>query len=285
MPFETVALVPALCFCLSSIFTRMGLDGSTPHTASFVVLQTQFAAFTLALVMVDFSRLSLSWYWVAFFAAGLSSPALSLLFMFRSIHRIGVAPTSSLSNTHAIFGALWAFLLLGERPSAGVWAGVVFVAGGVYVMTGGGGSLARGRNLLLPLLSAACFGMAHVLRKVGFGGVDSVVFGGFLQGMSASVFGPLLLKAATQWQPYVFNRDSVKYFLMAGLAMAFAQLSLLYALRWGEVSRVSPIVSTVPLFTLVLAPLILGGRERLTWRIVAGVCLIVAGVILVTTLR
>ncbi len=285
MPFEVVALSPALCFALSSIMTRRGLDGSTPHTGSLVVLFMQLFFFSLCLVLVDFSGISFSIYWVAFLAAGLSSPALALLFLFRSIQRIGVAPTSAISNTHAIFGAFWAFLFLGERPPAGVWLGIVFVVAGVFWMSSGGGALARGRALALPFASAAFFGLAHMLRKVGLGGVDSLLFGGFLQSLAACAVGPLFLKASTGWRPFVFHGPSLKNFFWAGLAMSAAQLSLLAALSMGEVSRVSPLVATVPLFTLLLGPLILGSREKFTWRIVLGALFTVAGVILVTSLR
>lgn len=285
IPFETMALATALFFSLSSIMTRRGLDGSTPHTGSFVVLQTQFAFFVLALLLaVDFSGLSFSWYWFAFFAAGISSPALSLMFLFRSIQNIGVAPTSSISNTHAIFGALWAVLLLGERPPVWVWLGIVLVVCGVYLISGGG-AITRGRYVYLPLLSAMFFGMAHMLRKVGLAGVQSLILGGFLQGATASLIGPLFLKAGAGWRPFVFAKRSVGYFVLAGFCMASGQFTLLYALEWGPVSRVSPLVSTVPLFTLVLTPVLLGGKERITRRIIFGACFIVAGVALVTALR
>ncbi len=285
MPFELVALSPALFFSLSSIMTRRGLDGSTPHTGSFIVLLMQLAFFSICLAAVDFSRLSPSVYWVAFLAAGLSSPALSLLFLFRSIQRIGVAPTSSISNTHAIFGAFWAFLFLGERPPAAVWFGIVLVVAGVFWMSSGEGSRAKGRALFLPFISAAFFGLAHMLRKLGLGGVDSLILGGFLQSLSACAVGPIFLKASTGWSPFVFHKPSLRNFFWAGLAMAAAQLCLMAALSMGEVSRVSPMVATVPIFTLVLAPLILGSRERITFRIVAGALLTFLGVILVISMR
>ena len=285
MPFELVALSPAIFFALSSIMTKRGLDGSTPHTGSLVVLIMQLVFFSACLVVVDFSRISVSVYWIAFLAAGISSPALSLMFLFRSIQRIGVASTSPISNTHPIFGAFWAFLVLGERPPAILWLGILVVVADVFCMTSGGGPLARGRVLLLPVTAAAFMGLAHTFRKMGLGGVESLVFGGVLQSVSACALGPLILKASTGWSPFVFNKASLGNFILAGLAMAAAQLTLMAALSMGEVSRVTPLVATVPLFMLVLAPLILGRRERITPRIVLGVLITVAGVILVTSLR
>ena len=152
-------------------------------------------------------------------------------------------------------------------------------------MSSGEGSRAKGRALFLPFISAAFFGLAHMLRKLGLGGVDSLILGGFLQSLSACAVGPIFLKASTGWSPFVFHKPSLRNFFWAGLAMAAAQLCLMAALSMGEVSRVSPMVATVPIFTLVLAPLILGSRERITFRIVAGALLTFLGVILVISMR
>ena len=124
---DFLGLIPAFFFALSSILTRKGLDSSTPQTGSFVVLQTQFLLFAFALIFVDFSQFSITYSLWFFILAGFSSPALSLLFLFLSIERIGVARTNAVSNTHAIFGALSAFFILGERPSLHVWIGIILV--------------------------------------------------------------------------------------------------------------------------------------------------------------
>lgn len=261
------------------------MEGSTPHTGSLIVMIVNFTAFALALPLVDFSRLSLSWHWLAFLGAGISSPALSLLFMYRSISHIGVAPTNSVINTHAFFGPLFAFFLVGERPHPAIWAGIALVVAGVYLLIGGGDLKKHARYIWLPFMTAICFGLAHNLRKVGFGGMDSLLFGGFLQGLSSLVVAPYVLKIATRGQAYIFNRRSTQFFFLSGLGMAAAQLTLLYALRWGQVSLIAPIMATGPLFALLLTYTMLGGRERLTARIVGGACLMVLGVFIVTSLK
>ncbi len=261
------------------------MEGSTPYTGSLIVLLFNFAAFLVALLWVDFSQIRFSWYWAAFLAAGVSSPALSLLFMYRSISLFGVAPTNAVVNTHAFFGPFIAFILIGERPHPAVWLGIAIVIAGVWFLMGGGDLRKEIRHIWLPLMSAICFALAHNLRKIGFGGMDSLLFGGFLQAASAVVVGPFVLKAAARGQAYVFNRRSVRFFLLAGAAMACALFSLLFALRGGRVSLIGPLMATSPLFALVLTYFLLGGRERITSRIIGGACLIVFGVVLVTSLR
>ncbi len=205
--------------------------------------------------------------------------------MYRSIAHLGVAPTNTIVITHAFFGPFMALFLLGERPHPGVWAAIAVVILGVYFLLGGGDLKKQTRYVWLPLMSAFCFGLAHNLRKIGFGGMDSLLFGGFLQGLSAAVAAPFVFKFATGGQVYVFARASMRFFLLAGLALVLAMFSLLYALQGGQISRIGPILASGPLFALILTRLMLGGREKLTPRIVGGACLIVAGVGLVASLK
>ena len=97
--------------------------------------------------------------------------------------------------------------------------------------------------------------------------------------------GPFLLKIAARGQPFVFARRSLRFFFLSGLTMALAQFSLLYALRRGQVSLIGPMMATGPLFALILTYTMLGGREKLTPRIVGGACLMVLGVVIVTFLK
>jgi len=54
------------------------------------------------------------------------------------------------------------------------------------------------------------------------------------------------------------------------------------ALSLGEVSVVTPLAGTAPLFVLPFTSLFLKGVEKLTWRVVVGSILIVLGVFLLT---
>lgn len=288
IPWETIALIPALFFAVNSIYTRLGMDASTPQTGNLIVILVNLLGFSLALLWADFSHLTPSVYWLAFLAAGVSSPALSLVFLFRSFQRIGVTATAPISNAHALTGALFAFLLLGERPEPVVWTAIALVAAGIYFISGGSGDNTAGasagsrlRYIALPLTAAMFFGLAHNLRKIGLQGGDSLLVGGFLQALSAAIATPLLLRLISKGRIYVFHRASVNYFIAAGLAMIGAQFSLLYALSGADVTRVSPMVSTTPLITLVLGWLFLGSRERITLPLIAGTILTVSGVILI----
>ena len=59
-------------------------------------------------------------------------------------------------------------------------------------------------------------------------------------------------------------------------------VSIYYALDLGDVTVVIPISSTGPLFSLIFSALFLRDVERVTAKIVAGACLIISGVLLIT---
>ena len=76
-----------------------------------------------------------------------------------------------------------------------------------------------------------------------------------------------------------FNRRGASWFALTGLLNGAAVLSLYIALNAGPVYLVSPIVATYPLFTLALSAAFLR-HEQLTRRLLAGVVLTVAGVVI-----
>jgi len=68
----------------------------------------------------------------------------------------------------------------------------------------------------------------------------------------------------------------------AGITENLSVFLVLVALGLGEVSVVTPLAGTAPLFVLPFTALFLKGVEQLTGRIIVGAILIVLGVFLLT---
>jgi uncharacterized membrane protein len=62
MPIEILALIPAMAFSLSALFNRRGMDASNSKSAKLVVVLTLLLAFSIGLIVVDFSRVEFSWH-------------------------------------------------------------------------------------------------------------------------------------------------------------------------------------------------------------------------------
>ena len=73
------------------------------------------------------------------------------------------------------------------------------------------------------------------------------------------------------------DRRATPWFVATGLLNGGSVFLMYVALNRGQVSMVSPIVATYPLFTLALSMLLLR-QDRVTPRVAAGAVLTVAGV-------
>lgn len=123
------------------------------------------------------------------------------------------------------------------------------------------------------------WGLAPIFGKLGLSDMQPLA----ALTVRSLIISALLVVTVTvrgEWGPVagVTARDALYIGLEGVCAALFGQLAYYYALKFGEVSRVSPIVSAFPLVALVLGVAVLG--EKLTiYKVVAGM-LIVAGIIL-----
>lgn len=78
------------------------------------------------------------------------------------------------------------------------------------------------------------------------------------------------------------QRRGVVFYLLSGVAGSLGVLFQFLALSLTPVTVASPLVNTYPLFTLLVAHIFMGRRERLTWSIIIGATLIMLGGTLIT---
>jgi DME family drug/metabolite transporter len=79
------------------------------------------------------------------------------------------------------------------------------------------------------------------------------------------------------------KKADLPHFIAAGLSLTAAWLTMFYALALGDAVIVTPLASLHPLFVLVLSYFFLGKVEKITKGILVGACVVVAGILLITT--
>jgi uncharacterized membrane protein len=219
-----------------------------------------------------------------FVLAGLVGTAGGRLLRFLSIERVGASISSALVNLSPLVSSALAVVLLGERVTAPIAAGTAVIVAGTIVLSAGGRRIGvRPAQLVLPLLSAACFGVVSVLRKLGLGGAGPVV-GTAVNASAALVAFTAFLLASGQREVMVCRGRGLLHFVIAGIMENAAVLLTIMALGVGAVSVVLPLTGTAPVFVLLLSAVFLRGVEVLNGRVVLGTLLIVAGVYLITAL-
>jgi transporter family protein len=128
------------------------------------------------------------------------------------------------------------------------------------------------------LVSALFAALTAILAKVGIAGVPSNLATA-LRTVVVLVFawGIVLAKGEHKALAQVSPR-TLLFLGLSGVATGLSWLAYFRALQLGPASRVAPIDKTSLGLTLLLAWLVLG--EPLTWRVVAGVVLMIAGALL-----
>jgi uncharacterized membrane protein len=222
---------------------------------------------------------------LAFFVlAGLVGTAAGRLLRFLSIERVGASISSALINLSPLVSSALAIALLGERVTAPIAAGTAVIVAGAILLSAGGRRIGvRPAQLVLPLLSAACFGVVSVLRKLGLSGAGPVV-GTAVNATTAFVAFTAFLAASGQREHMVCRGRGLVHFVIAGIMENAAVLLTVMALGVGAVSVVLPLTGTAPIFVLLLSFVFLKGVEVLNGRVVLGTLLIVAGVYLITAI-
>ena len=279
-----LALLSAVASAAATIFISRGLRRYGPYTGIWLNLVVGTVCVWLAVLLTGgMGRPTTSA--LAYFAlAGLIGTVGGRLLRFVSIEAVGASISAALINLHPLVSSALAIAVLGERVTAPILLGTCVIVGGTTLLSAGGrGAGLRPVLLVLPMLSAVCFGVVAVLRKIGLGGMAPLP--GFAVNVTAAMIAYLAyLVASRQTSVMACRGRSLVYFVLAGVAENLSVFLLIAALSLGSVSVVAPLSSVSPIFVLVLSFFFLRGIEILNRRIVLGTMLIVTGVYLITAL-
>ena len=288
-----LALAASLGFASAAVFARAGMEGIKPLPSTLISLTVSAVpAVILALVFASsdikaLPLIALLWFLGLGAVNFLGGRALN----YQAIGRVGASRSSAILGTTAVFSAIFAISITGERPHFLVLLGTAAVVIGLVIATGD--SLRRGwggdrRSLvgyLLALAAAASYGGATVAAKELTQAYGSpLMVSGF-----GLIFGLALLSPIAGRQAVHDLRASrsspgfVVHAGLSGLASAAAVTLLYFAVREGDVVVVVPVVAISPLVTLLLSHIFIAQLERITRQLVVGTCLTVLGVLVVVT--
>jgi uncharacterized membrane protein len=173
-------------------------------------------------------------------------------------------------------------VLLGERVTLPILAGTLVIVGGTILLSLSGRYAGfPPRHLIYPFLAATCFGVVQIARKMGLSQAGPL-FDAAVNITAAMIAASAFVGATGHWRAIRCDRTSLFYLIGGGLAENTGVTLLIVALGFGQVSVVTPLIGTAPLFVLLMSFLSVGGRRQLGWRVVGGTVLVVLGVFLRT---
>jgi uncharacterized membrane protein len=277
----TLALSSAFLSAAATILIRQGLRGYGPYTGVWINMLVGTVCLWAGVLVTGGIGRPTPTAIALFVLAGLIGTAAGRLLRFFAIDAVGASITGAFMNVTPLVSSGLAILLLGERVTVPVVLGTLIIVAGATLLSAGGRSL--GVRPIHHLLSATCFGIVAILRKIGLSGMAPVP-GTAVNVTTALVVFTGFLVASGQSRAMVCRGPSLIYFLAAGVAENTGVFLVVLALSVGTVSVVAPLTNVTPLFVILFSLLFLRGIEALNARVIGGSALIVVGACLITAL-
>jgi bacterial/archaeal transporter family protein len=135
------------------------------------------------------------------------------------------------------------------------------------------------KSYIFAILAMMLWGIAPIFGKLGLTQLEPLAALTLRSGL-ITVLLLIFVTLGGHWSGIVSASPRDMFFIgMEGLCAALlGQLAYYYALKYGEVSKVSPVVAAFPLVALMLAFVIVG--EKITLGKVMGSAFIVVGILL-----
>ena len=286
-----LSLLAALGFGSATIFTRSALQGYSFLPGVWMSLLVSFVLTSvLAAIFAREDIGALSWIallWIL--AVAVSHHCLGRPQNYLSVSIIGASRASLFFSTQAPFAAFFAIAFLGESLTPMVVIGTIGVVSGLVLASGD--SLLEGwrterRYLfgyLVALSAGAAYGGTNIFVKKAGETFDSPLLITSMSLLAGLIILAPVVGAASARGSSIRPKGwrTAGFVALAGIAAGVGVNALYFALQRADVVTITPIVSSSPLVTLLLAHLFISRLESVTPRLVIGTVLAVAGVILV----
>lgn len=282
----TLALLAATCSAFSIILVRRHSAASNAFNISFIISLSGVAILWLpAVLLTDLSAFSAGGC-LLFASSGLLSPALVRLFYYSGLKRIGAPVNASLFSIYPLFSSVLGVLLLGEQLSIKNWAGIfIIIFGSILVAAttprNGSNSVFSKKDLALPLAGGVALAIANMIRKYALTLYDAPAIGVLVSYAFSLIVYSIVLAYHTQTRKLSLKRDW-QLFWLAGIGQAVSWILIFYALSYEQVSTVTSLLVTEPLFVVLFAHLFLRKLEKISPNLVIGTILTVFGVAFIT---
>lgn len=281
------ALMAGIIWGFTPIFAKLALGGASSR---LVMVFGTLSGAGLILV-IGLAQGASGWFslplptLLVYMATGGTGSFFGHMFYIKGIDKIGGARATSIVNASPLLTTLFATLLLGERFTAVIGAGILLIVGGIYLISAQrseqGPRRYRRLDLLWPLLSAFCYSFNPVLKRLGMTMTPAPILGIFYSHGTSSVIFLVSFLVRQGWREA--RGLAPRYLLftvLAGFATSLGGYMTYLAVQDQPALIVSSIWRITPLVSLFLSYLMLRGAEEVTLKDLLGTMTIVAGVVI-----
>ena len=304
-----LALLSSLSFSMNSVLSRRGVASASASAGAFITVLMGVPMFFIAAFatgqLFNVNQLTLDAYFLLS-TAGILHFGIGRYFNYRSIGAIGAtraAPAQSLATPYAI---LVAFVFLGESVNLLMAKGIVLVLGGPTIMVERGKQPAKQSTLdglgsstvsqfeikqmdgyLSSAAAVLAYGTSPILIRAALQDTTGVAVLGGLVAYIAASFALIVTLVHPKRRGLVMGMrmPAIRLFLGSGFFTFLAQLLRFAAFAVAPVAVVNPLMRTGSIFTLILSMTMNRHLEVINRKVVVGVLISVAGVLLIVVNR
>ena len=195
-----------------------------------------------------------------FAAAGVLATVLGRLTNFRSIALSGAIRSSVFRRMIPVFSTILAVVLLSERYAPLSVAGMILILSSIGLAMWerapsiGSGTWVRSSlqlriGLLFGAVSALCYALAYVARKLAMDHLPDAAFGAFVGALTGVIWYLVASSVSTRYRRSLISvfKDAGPWQWLAALGMSFGQILLFFALISAPVAVVA-IIGSLEMF-------------------------------------
>ena len=278
---ELLAVGSALAFSISNLTVRKALKSVSSPFGAIVTFSFATLAMWLLVILGHYdtpSRQGLA----LFGLRGLLDPGISALFVFVAFRKIGISITIPIIAASSLISTTLSVILLNESLTLAIILGTLMIMGGVALLTVKKNKVENIKYAGFAILGSTAIGLANVVTKFALNDSNTPVAGVAVAFSAGLAFQLLAMAALKKWKEIPLKFETAKLFALAGLVVAVAFVLMIMATALGKVSIIVPLLSTQPLFALILSFLFLRAQEKITRGVILGTAAIVTGAALLS---
>ena len=285
-----LALGSSICFAGNRSFASRPLVKSDTRIITYISLLVGVAVTGSALVIAnEWSTLLLASTLVIliFATVGIVHYGIGRRLSYVAVKNIGANATSPLLSSSVLYSLVFSVLFLHEVVTVAIGVGTALILLGVIVLEIRASALKRGGKYsigyLAAILTAAIFGLTPVLISFGLSIYDYYLAAIFIAYSTAAIIYTLTSNSPKMIGEIIKTPNSVLIFYLASSIFASgAQIFRFAALSFAPVVLIVPILSTNPIFSILLTRVVAKDVEVFTPRTILSMIVVVSGSAVVT---
>ncbi|MDW8045618.1 MAG: EamA family transporter [Nitrososphaerota archaeon] len=283
---QLLALSAAFTLAVGVVLTRKEINKD--NFFSFIIILTIIGNILVWPLIIVFPPKGLNMEALTIFIiVGFLHPGFARILYFLGMTKVGASINASIFAIYPLISTLFAMFILNEQPTTLIWLGIFFVIiGSIFIQNSIHKRESMHRSVSVPsLLAMIIAGFAYTLKKMGV----SLCKEPLLATAITYLISLIIYLSIVSFSQSVRNNlqidvNTFKLFWKGSVCLAIGAIIPFYALMYGNVSTVTPLLQTEPLFILLFSYIFLKAIERISKGVVIGTFMIVTGVILITFL-